>query len=98
MQKYIRSEQLQKFNCFIAGFAIISSLLITIRQMAPFIGENIVIMGMTISIFLTSIYYGYNDSKNQLNHNNTNNIQIIIVFILIFGYSLNTASMIYMGY
>lgn len=89
MQKYIGSEQLQKFNCFIAGFAIISSLLITIRQMAPFIGENIVIMGMTISIFLTSIYYGYNDSKNQLNHNNTNNQKNFLIIASLVGAGLS---------
>lgn len=64
----MQSKGLHKLNNFIVGFTIISAMIITIRQLSPIIGENIIIMGITIATFIVGIYFGYNHDNKKLEH------------------------------
>ncbi len=64
----MQRKGLHHLHHFIAGFAIISTLIITIRQLSPIIGENIIIMGLVIATFIIGIYCGYKHYNQQLEY------------------------------
>jgi len=90
MSCFCENFNLKNLTCFAAGFAIISSILITIRQLSPIVGENIIIMGLTIATFLIAIYFGYNSNKNSNKTNPTNTLQrSFLIIASIFGIGLS---------
>ncbi len=90
MSCFCENFHLKNLTCFAAGFAIISSILITIRQLSPIVGENIIIMGLTIATFLIAIYFGYNSHKNSNKTPVTNTLQKnFLIIASIFGIGLS---------